>query len=145
MRSSGLIAISLAAIEAMQRSNVKQFRTLCDYQCSYDARKIREQSLSEFIIKNDYNIDEALNYITSYYTIPSSVKEVDLSMVKIEGGVAPISTIDGSPIDVTHTILQLIRLVCIFRFHDNKHWTDEAFKKFKKTFFNYIVHYRSLL
>ena len=115
MRSYGIISLSLAVIEAMQRSSAKQFSSICSWQCSFETRCNREIDINNIIIKNN-NIDICFNYLQSYFIISNqsnkSLEDKDKgSPKKINNKKEKTENIQNDPVDITFIIIQVIRFV----------------------------------
>jgi hypothetical protein len=66
LRSQGLLSVSLAVVEAMQRSSGKQFAAICDWQCAFDVRGAREAVL-EKIAAQHCDLDICVAHLMTYF------------------------------------------------------------------------------
>lgn len=109
-RTQGLLAVSLAVIEAMQRSNGKQFQSMCDWQCSFDVRTARETEL-DGIARKFQDFDVCIAHLMSYF-LPNNKFVVEKNAVG-EGSSAKSKEKDTltttGPVDLVHILAQLIR------------------------------------
>lgn len=113
-RSHGLLSVSLAVIEAMQRSSGKQFQALCDWQCSFYVRTAREAELDEIAHKFQ-DFDVCMAHIMSYFlpnnkavTITDKVVSGDSSSLKSKEKEKDALATSG-PVDLVHILVQLVR------------------------------------
>lgn len=106
-RHQGLLSLSLAVVEAMQRSSGKQLQPLCDWQCAYDVRAAREAEL-DGLARKFRDLDVCIAHLMSYF-LPGN-KTVLAPGIRVASGAkekeAPPTV---GPLDLTHILMQLIR------------------------------------
>lgn len=62
-----LLRLSLAVVEAMQRSSSKQFINICSWQCCYDVRAIREKDFERIVHDNSDDLEVCFTHLNNYF------------------------------------------------------------------------------
>lgn len=101
-RYEGLLSLSLAVVESMQRSSGKQFQQLCDWQCSYEVRAAREADVDASAQKfQDFDI--CIARIMSYFLTPAAApKGAEKEKEKEASATA-------GPVDIVHILVLIVR------------------------------------
>jgi len=127
-RNQSLLSLTLAVVEAMQRSSGKQFTSLCTWQCAYDVRSARESELDDIARKyNDFDICVA-HLSTLFLPKPSQPSDGTTSggnsavnspprgsagLSRVGSAKSVVSEKEASPtagpVDVVHILIQLLR------------------------------------
>lgn len=101
IQSGDMIGLALAVVEAMQRSSVKQFQTICDWKCSYDIRCSREAQLQQQLSRKPLSLDDCIESLHSQFESRCQrAKRKDI--VKDKGD-------ENNTVDAIHTITEIIR------------------------------------
>lgn len=102
MRSHGLLSLSLAVVEAMQRSSGKQFTTVCDWQCSFDVRAAREAALDRVVALHQ-DLDVCVAHLVTYFALPAGTAATLKSAASTASLVSGSSTNNNSSSDLSAT------------------------------------------
>lgn len=112
-RHQGLLSLSLAVVEAMQRSSGKQLQQLCDWQCAYDVRAAREAEL-DGVARKFQDLDVCVAHLMSYFLLGN--KSVLAPGIRGPSGAGSGTSAKEKeapptmgPLDLTHILIQLIR------------------------------------
>jgi hypothetical protein len=114
LRAQGLLSLSLAVIESMQRSSGKQFQQLCDWQCSYDVRTAREAELDS-VARKFQDFDVCIAHLMSYFlpgnkaVLGSGDTSPATPGMGRPKGTAEKDLATAGPLDLVHILIQLIR------------------------------------